>query len=1042
MLSLLTREKTFGSMMQVKNRIDNEWAYIDSLLEQASSKKLEFSSLPDFAKKLEDTLGLTASDFPDGSIESLYDRIQQMQSYFYLSAYDLYTIMNTLNHDEASANDWNRVYQLLALAHQKKVFDQRKQEIRKSLTSDLKLVLPLVLGNDDAESIEELKIFLLEQDFQDLEIALKDNNQDKVCEILLVAWRNREGSDPIAEKEEWKGMYAAEDVTSILNISSMAADTTAQRWKTFGQDNLHQLAEFGLAISSPILLLIQGKRVITLTFEFLENLNLSTPENIFRVLLSTNKGWIEVSSEVDVEATKGTTKELEIIERAEKLQFKITLSPKKAPITAPLSDTVPESVWPILKILYRGTDETSNYYNALTSTFLTQINIDISVTGMSDFDIWNDLQKLDSSKPFDPFGPRPVVGSRFYISHPDIHEKYLSAITFFIKWANELSDSYYNGYSTTINKTSFNILTGKGDDSSTRKECKLFPVENKISMSSITRPKTIYWELLAPDFQHSIYPGLAVKKATELAIALAQKSQNFDEIKKIAEEIKDTSNNDKLNKLTDTVLKIQSSKAEDYFINPPYLPVISKLTIGYSSTSKLSEENNEIKLFHIQPFGYTEIQPVEKPSKENQNVILKIYPFLPRFDNAGELYIGLEKLNPPQQLNILFQMAEGSANADLPADIVHWDYLSGNQWCSLEHGNILSDGTRGLINSGIIKFALPTSQPSTLLSPYLYWLRASISKYPNSVCDTVAIHTQAVLATRVDDDTIYGSLNQSLAAGTIQKLLNPLPAIKTIRQPYSSFGGKGAESDTWFYTRVSERLRHKQRALTPWDYEHLVLERFPQIHKVKCIPASLLSEDSPPGSVEVIVIPDIRNRLPADPFAPKAPTNLLSDIQTYLQAIAPDSAKIKVKNAQYISFTIRMGIRFQAGYDEGYHQKLLNEALNRFLAPWAYAEGADIIIGGKIYANNIINFVERLPYIDYIAHLTFIVPVGYKETVALDGVNNSIAVNSHNSVLVPVPEHIFDPIPESGYEAESFIGINYMRIEVDFEVAPNDMPSH
>jgi hypothetical protein len=35
---------------------------------------------------------------------------------------------------------------------------------------------------------------------------------------------------------------------------------------------------------------------------------------------------------------------------------------------------------------------------------------------------------------------------------------------------------------------------------------------------------------------------------------------------------------------------------------------------------------------------------------------------------------------------------------------------------------------------------------------------------------------------------------------------------------------------------------------------------------------------------------------------------------------------------------------------------------------------------------------------------------------------------------VPEPEHVFDPIPETGYEADSFSGINYMRIELDFVV--------
>jgi diaminopimelate epimerase len=30
-------------------------------------------------------------------------------------------------------------------------------------------------------------------------------------------------------------------------------------------------------------------------------------------------------------------------------------------------------------------------------------------------------------------------------------------------------------------------------------------------------------------------------------------------------------------------------------------------------------------------------------------------------------------------------------------------------------------------------------------------------------------------------------------------------------------------------------LRHKNRAITIWDYEHIILQKFPEIHKVKCL---------------------------------------------------------------------------------------------------------------------------------------------------------------------------------------------------------------
>ena len=67
-----------------------------------------------------------------------------------------------------------------------------------------------------------------------------------------------------------------------------------------------------------------------------------------------------------------------------------------------------------------------------------------------------------------------------------------------------------------------------------------------------------------------------------------------------------------------------------------------------------------------------------------------------------------------------------------------------------------------------------------------------------------------------------------------------------------------------FYVRVSERLRHKARAITIWDYEHLILEAFPLIHKVKCLNHTK-SVDADynevlHGHVTIITIHDMRQR--------------------------------------------------------------------------------------------------------------------------------------------------------------------------------------
>ena len=386
----------------------------------------------------------------------------------------------------------------------------------------------------------------------------------------------------------------------------------------------------------------------------------------------------------------------------------------------------------------------------------------------------------------------------------------------------------------------------------------------------------------------------------------------------------------------------------------------------------------------------------------------------------------------------LRKVVEGSADPDLAKASVRWSCLDGNHWRSLNEGGIRLDTTRGLINSGIIEFDLPALGTGTRMPPNLYWIRASVANGSNSVCDAVAVHPQAVSATFADHDNAPDHYRHPLPAESITVLVTPLPKISGILQPYTSYGGKSEEQDNIFYTRISERLRHKQRALTSWDYERLVLERFPRIYKVKCLPANTVDQTAEAGRLDIIVIPDIRKQLPFDPFEPKAPANLLADIDSYLADKKPAWAALQVRNARYLPVKARIGVHFKTGVDVGYFKQVLNGELNRFLSPWAFEDGADITIGGKIYANSIINFIDRREYIDYVA--------GIKLFISRDGRNFDlvpptgtegyfVGTDEPDTVLVAARQHDFDIISEVEYDHEKFTGINYMKIELDFIVA-------
>ena len=430
------------------------------------------------------------------------------------------------------------------------------------------------------------------------------------------------------------------------------------------------------------------------------------------------------------------------------------------------------------------------------------------------------------------------------------------------------------------------------------------------------------------------------------------------------------------------------------------------------------------QLFHLEPFGYREMTSDAAGS----------YLFLPQFDNEGELYIGLSGLAPPQNLSLLYQLAEGSADPDLGHEAVYWSYLSGNLWHSLEEGRLLADATNGLLNSGILTFDLGPVAPSTVLPPDQYWIRATIAQNSRSVGDTVAIRAQAVSATFADQGNAPDHLSQPLPPERITGLADPQPEVKAIEQPYSSIGGKGPEEAIRFYTRASERLRHKNRALTSWDYERMILEAFPDIYKVKCLPVDASKDPRLADLIQIVVIPDIRGKLPFDPFEPKAPSDTLFEIEQYLLRHTAPLARFTVKNPRYAELKVRFKVQFRQGYNPGFYLQQLHDELRRYLAPWAYDDSAEIVFGGRISAGLIVNFVEERPYVDYLADIRLYILFEGKTTLVGSGKDDTL-VESPDVILVSARQHEIELISEEGYEEEFFVGIDYMKVELDFTLA-------
>ena len=430
--------------------------------------------------------------------------------------------------------------------------------------------------------------------------------------------------------------------------------------------------------------------------------------------------------------------------------------------------------------------------------------------------------------------------------------------------------------------------------------------------------------------------------------------------------------------------------------NEPWTPILKNIAIDYKAAAQVKD----IALIHLYPYQNT--------SKVEE---LEQHPTLfPTFCDEGTLFIGLKDLQPGSQLNMLFQLAEATADSESGRVKVHWYYLENNSWKILREGfEVLEDHTDELTTSGIVKFALPANMTSenTILPKGLHWIKATVAERSLSLSEIMGIYTQAVQATftnEVLNDRLR--LAQPLTSGSLAKLNEADSSVKKVSQPFDSFGGKVPEAEGHFYVRVSELLRHKGRAIQKFDYERLALEAFPQLFKVKCVNHSFgLSahrylNDMPiaPGYVLLAVIPDLNQLKAAQQFEPRVPVSLLDEIQAYLQQKSSPFVRLRVMNPRYEKVNFCLKVKLYPGKDESFYKDKLKRDLQEFLAPWAIGLYDKLTFGQQINQSDIIGFLETRNYLDYILELKM--QHEEDQTDIMFSVENQVWPISPRSILV------------------------------------------
>ncbi|WP_339043846.1 baseplate J/gp47 family protein [Cardinium endosymbiont of Tipula unca] len=705
---------------------------------------------------------------------------------------------------------------------------------------------------------------------------------------------------------------------------------------------------------------------------------------------------------------------------------------------------------PTVAIGIRDDTSLSGMYllNLLNGLALEKIDLKVSVKQYRGLVLQNQLGIIDNSQIFEPFGPLAKPHSNFYIGSGEIFSKNLTALQVDIKWEDMPTveggfKRYYNGYPNRINNDDFKVNVSYLNHQhwnpfyAENRQCvPLFQVVknnkgseqldyvttiNDIDVNGLGITKTndpldvavygpntiagfLKLQLSGPEqaFGHAIYPSLM----SSILVKNAQKKQGEETI----------------------------------VLNEPYTPRIKSITVDYEAeesinlTSPPGEEEEKYlnSFFHISAFGYSKIFP------NKLAVPATLLPFI--HEAASFIAFGIADLNS-NNFSMHVAIGENSFSPDEKVQQPEWFYLSDNIWLPLHQENIVVDRTKGFSKSGIIVFNLPgnATKNNTYMTTGLIWIKAQFIGNIETLPTIVGVYTQAVTVSRVmDKNGVFST--PILPPKTIQKLQHSIDGIELVVQPSKTFNGRQFENHQAFYRRVSERLRHKNRAISAWDYERIILEKFPEIFRVKCINHTLKSSPNivNPGHITLVIITKVDSDAVGTLPITKKP--LLASVKEYIQHVSTPFIKFEVVNPVYEDVKVNVTVKFKPGFEKGLFLNTLQQDLRNFLSPWLFNVSEDVPLGGDIPASKIIDFINNRNYIEGIGNFSILKYVGKAPELKLDKVtdyNSHLFASYPWSIMVSAKNHKISAVDKFDVAVKLRHGsVGDMAIGEDFIVGP------
>ena len=760
----------------------------------------------------------------------------------------------------------------------------------------------------------------------------------------------------------------------------------------------------------------------------------------FYIDLTTPDGWFEAKNYYVQPLASGSQ------EGESGFRITLELGQEVAPITAYDADLHGSKLQTDLPVLRCRINPQGNFccYSAFHDLLVSRLQINVDVSDVRNLQVYNQHGQLDPSKPFNPFGPSPGGNAYLVFGNYELARKRLQQLKVDLDWSELPTtaggfEDFYQGYDNAYGNNSFKVafsalVDGRWlpEDASLRKRFNLFETHTEsnrvgahkaIKIKSLEYVKPIQAKVAESDYRFDLKTR---KGFFRLSLVAPESGFGHGEYGGL------------MTRTLTANVKLKKSKQES-IPNAPYTPGLNGISLSYRASTTLypSRAANSVsasaeKIFHLHPFG-TEI--VYPPSPQRACYLL------PRYEHEGNLFLGLSGENVAGPLNLLFHLSKDQAQAtSWERPDFDWFYLAHNRWCELKPHQILADSTHGFLASGVVKLNIPAeiSKGNSVMPGDYYWLRVSVRQGASAFPSCYSIWPHAIKVSHKTKEKQV--IDADVEPLTKWSPVVPIPGVASIKPAYPAFGGRQAESDKQLRLRISERLRHKNRASMPWDYEQLILEHFPKIIKVKCFNSMSSTEDRiKPGQVLIVVVPD------TGPVSGKRCVGELIDsrnlekIKIFVENRCSAFAQIEVRNPQYEQVQVRCAVKFINILRQGEYIKKLNQDISDYICPWKPG-GHTVQFGWSIRQQDIESHILELDYVESVTDFSMlhITVDNNRDYGLLDTANEAqhpkavIEPQYPWSLAIPMEQHYIKSRPDSEFIKAEITGVDELAIGSTF----------